>query len=235
VESREADEFLAERWAGGDLTQDAPQAILLLGELRRLTRWDDVTLCERLGCKPERWAEMGAAEDEDDHDAVKHSLEFLKLVLEVTALVERTEDCRRMLNKAFELCAEAGGPASKPVPRIRRALDSRAEDGFTARDLLGIGEIGAGWRLAELHLDRGVAHERAAAADRLTGPVVARTPHLSRERVELLVGPHPGHSLGNDVSARMRTHIQRCKKCRRLAEHVAPGFDFSEPEQTAAA
>jgi hypothetical protein len=219
---RPADEVLAQWGAVNNLRHDAAQALLLLGEVRQLTGWPDELLCEQLDCDPARWVEVGGTPAKDP-DALRHSLAFLALVRDVAQLVDLTSDCRGAVNGACELCADAGGPVADRVPRIRAALRRPGEDGYSAWDLLELGELGRAWRVAALNMDAGPVRERAQAAARLLAPISHLSAHLSADRLQLLA-VRRDELLGVTVAARMRMHLRRCEKCRCFADQVAPGL-----------
>lgn len=221
---RDTDTALAELAVVSDLRRDIAQALLVLGELRWLTKWDDETLCGELGCDPARWLEVGGSRAKDEKTRVEHSLNFLGLVLETTRLVDLTADRRAVLIAAVDLSAGAGGPIEARVERIRSALATQAEGGMKPSDLLGLGEIDRAWRSAALALGDGDAYDIAAAAAHLTSPVAAMTPHISPSRLAALAEWDASETLGGNVSARMEQHVTECTKCQRLAGQVAPGL-----------
>jgi hypothetical protein len=220
------DGALVEIGVVGDLRSDIAQALLLLGELRHLTRWDDQTLCRRLGCDPSRWMELGG-DDADQQERLSNSLGFLTLVRDVVDYVDVTADRRQILIAACELSAGTGGPVSRRVTAIRAALEHR-QDGLSAYDLLAIGEIGPAWRLAARHVGYGPASERALASERLTSAVAGLVTHIGRERMKVLADRNAAEILGPTVHRRMLEHVQACSTCALAAQDIAlPSFvDF---------
>lgn len=221
---RFADDLITEFGVVRDLREPAAQALLRLGELRLLTEWDDRTLCAQLGCDPNRWVEVGGTL-EHDADAVANSLLFLTLASECAQLVDLTLHRREVVNDAFQLCHDAGGPVASHVPRVREALDRRADGEISPRDLLRLGEIARAWRSAALNMDGGPAHERALAAMRLAAPAAERVSHISPQRLALLSRPHAEELLGPTVTRAMRNHllVSPCAKCRRVAVELGLG------------
>ncbi|MFZ1153435.1 MAG: hypothetical protein WAN93_00880 [Solirubrobacteraceae bacterium] len=227
-EDRPGDDALAQAGVLLNLRSDAAQAVLLLGELRWLTKWDEETLCSQLGCDPSRWTDAGEGRS-TGRDALKHSLNFLSLVRDVARLVDITEDRRAAVNGAFELCADADGPVLERVPRIRAALSLAPSGDLKPSELLSLGEVTRAWRLAALNIGSGPAYERAVAAARLTGPLTSRTGHLSAQRLRLLAEPEPAELLGGEVSARMLDHLRVCQKCARLFAEIFVDKTVREP------
>lgn len=211
----------------GDLRNDAAQAVLLLGELRGLTRWGDETLCAQLNCRLDRWTQAGGASG-GDQAALNHSLLFLTLVRDAAQQVDLVADRREVVNAAVELCHDSGGPVVKRAPRMRAALEQTPTGDLKPFDLLALGEIGRAWRSAALNMELGPAYERAAAAMRLTGEVAAQTAHLSPERLMVLAGRNPKDLLGRNVSKRMAEHLLLCNKCSKLAESMDLRMDLRE-------
>ncbi|HEV3318366.1 MAG TPA: hypothetical protein VG053_01365 [Solirubrobacteraceae bacterium] len=203
----------------GDLRSDAAQAVLLLGELRGLTKWGDERLCGQLNCDLDKWTQAGSAGARGEA-ALNHSLLFLTLVRDATQLVDLTADRREVVNAAVELCHAAGGPVAKRAPRMRAALEHTPTGDLRPLDLLGLGEIGRAWRSTALNMESGPAYEQAVAAMRLAGSVAAQTAHLSPERLLLLAGSKPKDLLGRNVSQRMAEHLLFCNKCKKLAESM---------------
>ena len=223
-EQHPADGYLVSFGVLNDLRAPAAQAVLLLGELRGLTKWDDETLCAQLYCDVDRWTQAGGTKlggtNASHEDALKHSLLFLRLVRDVTRLLDRTDDRREVVNAAAELCHEAGGLVVERAPRMRAALERAPDSDLSPFDLLGLGEIGRAWRSAALNMEFGPAYDRAVAAMRIAGSVAEHTVHLSPERLELLAEPNAEDLLGVNVSSNMREHLVRCKKCQKLAESL---------------
>jgi hypothetical protein len=223
---RPADDLLAGFAVVNDLRGPAAQALLRLGELRLLTRWDDQTLCAQLGCDLNRWIEIGgtpaAKSSREPKEALARSLEFLDFVSELTQMVDLTIDRRVVVSSAFELCHNAGVPVDQRVARVREALERSGDGDLTPSELLSFGEVARAWRLAALNMGSGPAYDRAASAMRLAGPIAARTAHLSPERMALLEVPDVDAALGVNVRNRMLDHllVYRCAKCRRLAESL---------------
>jgi hypothetical protein len=216
---RPADAALVTFGVLNDLQSDAAQAVLLLGELRGLTKWSDETLCAQLHCDLDEWTQAGGAQTKDEA-ALKHSLLFLTLVRDATQRVDLVADRRQVVNAAVELCHDAGGPVVERAPRMRDALEHAPAGDLTPFDLISLGEIGRAWRSAALHMSFGPAYERAAAAIELTAPVAAQTAHLTPERLLLLAGSKPKDLLGPNVSKHMAKHLLFCPKCKRLAESM---------------
>jgi len=223
-EDHPAEDYLVSFGVLNDLRAPAAQAVLLLGELRGLTEWDDDTLCAQLYCDVDKWTQAGGAKvggtNVSHEDALKHSLLFLRLVRDATRRLDRTNDCREVVNAAAELCHEAGGEVVERAPRMRAALEHTPAGDLSPFDLLDLGEIGRAWRSAALNMESGPAYDRAVAAARLAGGVAAHTVHLSAERLELLAESNAEDLLGTNVSKRMRKHLLNCTKCQKLAESL---------------
>jgi hypothetical protein len=221
---RPSEDAIVEYGVLKNLRSDAAQALLLLGEIRSLTNWDDDTLCARLGCRPETWMAVGGGRADTYADREKsdldHSLHFLKLIREVTARLDLTRHRREVVNAAFAVCADAGGVVPERVPRILAALDERPDGDLTPTELLDLGEIGKAWRQVALNMKSGPAYERAAASAKLTAPLHGHTAHLSPERLTLLAQPNAEHLLGSRVTANMQKHltVTPCAKCRSVVE-----------------
>jgi hypothetical protein len=220
---RPSEDAIVEYGVLKDLRSDAAQALLLLGELRSLTDWDDDTLCAQLGCHPETWMVVGGrtrTETDKDKADLDHSLRFLKLIKEVTARLDLTRHRREVVNVAFAACADAGGVVPERVPRILAALEERPDGDLTPAELLDLGEIGKAWRQVALNMKTGRAYERATATAKLTAPLQPHTAHLSPERLTLLAQPSAEDLLGSRVAASMRKHltVTPCAKCRSVAE-----------------
>lgn len=223
-EHRPAEDALVEYGVLNNLRTDAAQALLLLGGLRLLTDWDDDTLCAQLGCHPEAWMGVGGTSVRDK-GALDHSLGFLSLVSNVTQRVDLTTHRREVVNAAFEVCADAGGPVADRVPRIWAALEHRSDGELKPLELLDLGEIGRAWRLVALNMQSGRAYERAVAAAGLTTSVARRAAHLSPERLTLLAERDADHFLGAGVAKRMREHLAvvGCARCGSVADAMGLG------------
>lgn len=223
-DDRPADAVIAELGVVRDLRAPAAQALLLLGELRLLTEWDDQTLCAQLGCSASRWVEVGGT-PKNQAGAVLNSLHFLELASDMAKLADLTVHRREVVNEAFELCHDAGGPVADRVPRVRAALKRQACGGLSPLDLLSLGEIASAWRSAALNMDQGPAHDRATAAMRLAEPAAKRAPHISPERLAQLGLPDADDVLGPTVARNMHQHLGTppCAKCGRAAERLGLG------------
>lgn len=224
TQSRPSEDVLVAYGVLKNLRSDAAQALLLLGEIRSLTGWDDDTLCAQLGCRPETWMAVGGeeeptAKDKDKAD-LEHSLRFLKLIREVTARLDLTQHRREVVNAAVAACADAGGVVPERVPRILAALEERPNGDLTPSELLELGEIGKAWRQVALNMKSGRAYERAIATATLTTPLQPHVAHLSTERLALLAQPNAESILGSRVATNMRRHLNgtQCAKCRSVAE-----------------
>ncbi|HEY2537406.1 MAG TPA: hypothetical protein VGI24_10545 [Solirubrobacteraceae bacterium] len=224
---RPSEDAIVEYGVLRNLRSDAAQALLLLGELRSLTGWDDDTLCAQLGCHPETWMVVGGRantyKDKDkDKTDLDHSLRFLKLIREVTGRLDLTRHRREVVNAAFTACADAGGVVPERVPRILAALEERSDGDLTPSELLNLGEIGKAWRQVALNMRSGRAYERSTATAKLTAPLQSHTAHLSPERLTLLAQPNAEDLLGSRVAVSMRKHLSApgCAKCRRVAQEM---------------
>jgi hypothetical protein len=217
-EDRPADEFLLEEAVVRGLRSDAAQAILLLGELRCLTQWDDETLCAELGCDLKASAELDKQRRRTP-DRMRHSIEFLELVRDAAQLVDLTEERREIVSMVYALCDGAGGAVSTRVKRGRAALEHTERGELSAFDLLALGELGRASRVAALAIGSGPVHERVLASERLAGAIVARGAHISADRLRVLASPGAEDLLGGGVAKAMGEHLTTvgCRRCASLA------------------
>lgn len=222
VPPRPADDAFAEWAILNNLQDDAPQALLLMGELRNLTRWDDETLCRRLGCRATDWVTLGGGTGKTQA-SLRNSLAVLELTRDAVRVLELTRDRRRVLVAVVDLCAGAGGEVDQRADRVRAAFDVQYA-GYSAWQMLELGEIDRASAYGALALEYGPAHERAVASARLTEPVSALTGHISAERLELLEGQQAAAALGDSVRRRMLDHLYLCTTCQRFAAEVAPSL-----------
>jgi hypothetical protein len=242
-ERRPSEDAIIEYSVLMNLRRAAPQALLLLGEIRSLTNWDDDTLCAQLGCHPEAWMSVGGSARADDTSRetvnLDHSLRFLTLIRTVAARLDLTRHRREVVNAAFAVCADAGGVVPDRVPRIVAALEQRTDGDLTPNELLDLGEIGKAWRQVALNMKSGRAYERATATAMLTTSLRVHAAHLSPERLSLLAQPNAEHLLGSRIAPNMRKHltVTPCTKCRSVAEAMglADLLRIDDPPQRAAA
>lgn len=199
-----------------DLRSDAAQALMLIGELRGKTRWDERQLLARLSCDLESWQVNSSTSDR-----LADSIEFLRLVLDLVKLVDVTDDRRAVLIGICELSAGIGGPLNERTPALETALGV-SYNGLPARDLIAMGEIAEAMRQAALMLPEGAIHEQAVAADRLLGGMSELGGHISRDRLALLAEADAPSKLGVRVHGQMIEHVQDCSTCERLARAVVP-------------
>lgn len=220
---RAADEYLLEQGVVRGLRTDAAQAILLLGELRCLTQWDDETLCTQLGCNLEDSAELD--DEQRAPDRMRHSIEFLELVRDAAQRVDLLNERREVVNVVYSLCDGAGGSVDTRVERARAALERTERGELGAFDLLALGEVGRASRVAALAIDSGPLHERALASEQLAGALLSRGAHISAERLRVLASPNAEDLLGSGVAKAMGDHLTTvgCSRCVRLA--VSLGLD----------
>lgn len=212
--SRTIDEAVTEAAIFGDLRREGAQALLLLGELRDLTRWDEHVICRRLGCEPERWANFDGQPDRrtSAEGLFAASILFLTLVRDAARLVDLASDRRRVLVGACQVSRSLGGPIEKRVDAIKNALEARS-NGLSGWDLLSLGEVERAWRLAERSVDYGQGRQRSLEAEKWTETVADSVTHISPSRLAALSQRDAVVLLGSEVVRRMQQHVAMCRTC----------------------
>ena len=201
-----------------ELEPESVAVLLLLGELRSLTKWDERTLVEQLGCgrNSASRSKYSAAE------LIQHSVAFLEWIVELCNLVDREVDRRDIVHGAYELCASVGGTLADRVATCRAAMDSPSVEQLSGRELVKLGELAQAWRQAALATECGPARERAETLHTLAAPLTEVVSHLHPRRLRALFADTETRMerLGSDVALRMDEHLRDCTKCASVAAEL---------------
>jgi len=186
-----------------DLEKAANQVYMLVGELRSLTQWDERLLLKHLGCEPA----APRPSEADPEQLMNHSLAYLTWVRDLCVLVDRPVDRHDILHAAYELCAAAGGSLDDRVKRCVDACNATGQDGLSAHELVGLGEL---------------AKARSQGMAGLDGGPRALTSHLHPRRLQWLFAGHSAleREIGVNVGRRMLEHLQGCERCNAVAHEL---------------
>jgi len=206
------------RLVAGEVLQSTAQLV-------QITEWSGEQLLTNLGCPLRTHGDLAAV----DIKRLTRCQTFLRFLSRLTGLVDVVPDRRAVVIECAGLLKTTGRDADGLVELV--------ESGdFTPVDYIRLGEIGAAAELARTIAAQGATPVQDMAT---TGPFgEAPIVHLSTARIEMYIADMHD-ALGNEVSQRIKAHLERCEACAEAVAYcrahaaVPEGVDLPLPAELA--